>query len=185
MTQQFRHPPITERHNMHPRHSTTLRRSTTAVALLGVLTAATGCTTHRDATAISASTRDTTLTGTDPGNIVIGWGEQPSPTEITTPDPAEITAECSGQTDTLTITIDAPHGWHITARQPAQTLTIENTEQGLAATDIDTTIRYLPTLKTVDWSDPNEVDIATTTHAPPAWNGPPHRRLYVSIHVTC
>ncbi|MFD0600261.1 hypothetical protein ACFQZ4_54710 [Catellatospora coxensis] len=50
-------------------------------------------------------------------------------------------------------------------------LTVENTDQGLSG-DIDTTNGYLDSLRSVDWSQPDQLDIAATAAAPQDWNSP-------------
>ena len=106
-------------------------------------------------------------------------------TEITTPKPEDITARCTGTGENLVVNISAPHGWKIKANNPSQTLTVENTEQDLSG-EIDTTNQFLDTLRSVDWSTPDQVDIAATAQAPADWNSPYGTgRVYLSLHVDC
>lgn len=158
----------------------------TALAAAAVL-AACGSDDARDAAAVTTSTSGAivTATSTDLGSIVIGWGDQHSDTEITTPKPDEITARCTGRGEDLAVDITAPHGWKIGARHGSQTLTVENTDQNLPAADIDTTNKFLDVLQSVDWSEPDQVDLAVTTDAPAGWNPAHSDRIQLSIHVDC
>ncbi|MDH6284510.1 hypothetical protein [Prescottella agglutinans] len=156
------------------------------LAAAAVLTAC-GSDDARDAASVTTSTSGqvVTSTSTDLGSIVIGWGDQHSDTEITTPKPDEVTARCTGRGDDLAVDITAPHGWKIGARHGSQTLTVENTDQNLPATDIDTTNKFLDVLQSVDWSETDQVDIAATTDAPGDWNAVHSGRVQLSIHVDC
>ncbi|WP_245721174.1 hypothetical protein [Nocardia pseudovaccinii] len=139
------------------------------------------------AAAVSASTSGTVVTGnqTDLGSIIIGWGDKHADTAITTPKPEDVDARCVGRGDNLAVDIRAPHGWIITARNPSQRLTVQNTEQKLKG-DIDTTNRYLEALKAVDWSEADQLDIAVTADAPKDWKSPTSvGRIYIAIHVDC
>lgn len=79
-----------------------------------------------------------------------------------------------------------PHGWNIHARHGSQILTIENTDQDLTPADVDTTNKYLDTLQAVDWTQPDDVDIAATIDAPQDWNQTDQqRRIHLSLHVDC
>ncbi|MFD0600254.1 hypothetical protein ACFQZ4_54670 [Catellatospora coxensis] len=86
------------------------------------------------------------------------------------PKPEDVTARCFGNGDDLAVEISAP-GWIIKTSHPSQVLTVENTDQGLSG-DIDTTNGYLDSLRSVDWSQPDQLDIAATAAAPQDWNSP-------------
>ena len=167
------------------------RRTAAAVALaVGAITALTACggDEGRMAAAVSASTSGVIVTdaSTDLGSIIIGWGEDHSDTEITTPRPDQLDARCYGSGDALAIDITAPHGWKIHASSGSQILAIENVDQGLARTDVDATNKYLDIAQSIDWSQPDEVDIAATADAPRGWNAPAGpARVYLSVHIDC
>ncbi|MBC7299813.1 hypothetical protein [Nocardia salmonicida] len=167
------------------------KTSAVLAAAVATFTALSGCGSDQDvraAAAVSPSTSGTVITenSTDLGSIIVGWGERNSADEITTPKPSDVTAKCSGLGgDELVVDIAAPHGWRITARKPKQTLTVENSDQNLAAAEIDTANRYLAALTSVDWSQPGQVDIAATAPAPTSWKAPSPRSFYLSLHVTC
>lgn len=167
------------------------RRTAAAVALaVGAITALTACggDEGRMAAAVSASTSGVIVTdaSTDLGSIIIGWGEDHSDTEIATPRPDQLDVRCYGSGDALAIDITAPHGWKIRASSGSQILAIENVDQGLARTDVDATNKYLDIAQSIDWSQPDEVDIAATADAPQGWNSPAGpARVYLSVHVDC
>lgn len=167
--------------------SPTITRTVAAAAALAAVLTACGSDDARDAASVTTSTSGAivTATSTDLGSIVIGWGDAHSDTEITTPKPDEVTARCTGRGDDLAVDITAPHGWKIHARHGSQTLTVENTEQNLPATDIDTTNKFLDVLQSVDWSETDQVDIAATTDAPADWKPTHSGRIQLSIHVDC
>ena len=78
------------------------------------------------------------------------------------------------------------HGWKIHASSGSQILAIENVDQGLARTDVDATNKYLDIAQSIDWSQPDEVDIAATADAPRGWNAPAGpARVYLSVHIDC
>lgn len=165
------------------------RRSLAVAAAVGVLAASTACGSDdsRAATGLSASTSGTIVTDStdDLGSIIIGWGEKHSDTEITTPKPEDITARCTGTGQNLVVNISAPNGWKIKASNPSQVLTVENTEQDLSG-NIDTTNQFLEALHSIDWSNPDQVDIAATADAPADWNSSYGQgRVYLSLHVDC
>ncbi|MBF6215666.1 hypothetical protein IU436_27380 [Nocardia farcinica] len=162
---------------------TRIRVTVTAFTLAAAATAAAACgggDGSRPAQSVSNSTSGTVVTGndTDLGSIVIGLGS-----EITTPKAEDIDARCTGRGDDLAVEITAPQGWRITAHNPSQTLTVENTEKNLAG-DLDTTNRYLEALKAVDWSETDQLDIAATAEAPAHWQAS-DRNVYISLHVDC
>lgn len=174
---------------MNPTALRTRRPTAAAIAAAAVLAALTACGSDdsRPAASVSASTSGTVVTAAtdDLGSIIIGWGEQHSDTEITTPKPEDVTARCTGTGDDLEVNIIAPHGWKIKASNPSQVLTVENSDQKLSG-DIDTTNQFLATLTAVDWSQPGQVDIAATADAPTDWNSPYGAgRVYLSLHVDC
>lgn len=174
-------------------HSRNATRPAAALAVLLASTAlaltACGSDSGRAASAVSASTSGAIVTdsSTDLGSIIIGWGQQHSNTEITTPKPSDVTARCYGNGNNLAVDITAPHGWKIHATHGSQILTVENSDQHLAKADIDTTKEFLGAVKTVDWSKTDEVDIAATAKAPKQWNSPygDSARFYASLHITC
>jgi len=171
--------------------SRTITRTVGAAAILAAAAAAalTACGSDdaRDAASVTTSTSGAivTNTSTDLGSIVIGWGDQHSDTEITTPKPDEVTARCTGRGEDLAVDITAPHGWKIGARHGSQILTASNTDQNLAAADIDTTNKFLDVLQSVDWSETDQVDIAVTTDAPADWKPTHSGRVQISVHVDC
>ncbi|MCE4265342.1 hypothetical protein [Rhodococcus globerulus] len=167
----------------------TRRSIVVATAAVGVLAALTACGSDdsRAATGVSASRSGTIVTDStdDLGSIIIGWGEKHSDTEITTPKPEDVTVRCTGTGENLVVDISAPHGWKIKAFNPSQVLTVENTEQDLSG-DIDTTNQFLEALHSIDWSNPDQVDIAATADAPADWNSSYGQgRVYLSLHVDC
>ncbi|EME18514.1 hypothetical protein [Rhodococcus triatomae] len=168
---------------------TALAQVTVAATALAAAAALAGCRNDdaRDAASVTTSTSGAivTATSTDLGSIVIGWGDAHSDDEITTPKPDDVTARCTGRGDDLVVDITAPHGWTIHAAHGSQTLTIENTDQNLPATDIDTTNQFLDTLTAVDWSETGQLDIAATADAPAAWPRTHSGRIQLSIHVDC
>ncbi|MFD6356729.1 hypothetical protein [Nocardia tengchongensis] len=160
-----------------------------AVALTAVGTAACGGSGDRAAKAVSATTTGNVITAesTDLGSIIVGWGVDHSPGEITTPKPEDVTARCTGNGDDLVVDISAPHGWQLTARKTAdQKLTIANSDLKLDKQDVDTTTA-LAAIKAVDWSEKDQVDIAATAQAPKAWKAPASggTTVYVAMHVDC
>lgn len=167
-----------------------IRRSAAATAVaVGALAALTACggDDGRAAASVSASQSGTVVTDSsdDLGSIIIGWGEQHSDNEITTPKPEDVTARCFGNGDDLAVEISAPQGWIIKTSHPSQVLTVENTDQGLSG-DIDTTNQYLDSLRSVDWSQPDQLDLAATAAAPQDWNSPYGTgRVYLSVHIDC
>ncbi|AII11472.1 hypothetical protein [Rhodococcus opacus] len=168
---------------------TALTRAAAAVAAFAASAALAGCGSDdvRDDAAVTTSTSGAivTATSTDLGSIVIGWGDAHSDTEITTPKPDDVTARCTGHGDDLAVDIAASHGWTIHAAHGSQTLSIENTDQNLAAADIDTTNEFLVTLTAVDWSESDQLDIAATADAPADWSRTHNGRIQLSIHVDC
>ncbi len=168
---------------------TALTRTAAAAAAFTAAAALAGCGSDdaRDAASVTTSTSGTivTATSTDLGSIVIGWGDAHSDTEITTPKPDDVTARCSGRGDDLAVDITAPHGWTIHAAYGSQTLTLENADQNLPATGIDTTNQFLDTLTAVDWSVTDQLDIAATADAPAEWPRTHSGRIQLSIHVDC
>lgn len=171
------------------------RAAASALAVGGILGVAgiaiVGCgdeESGRAAAAVSASTSGSIVTdsSTDLGSIVIGWGEQHTDTEITTPRPQDISARCHGEGEELSVELAAPHGWRIAATHGSQVLVVENADQDFTSADLDTTNHFLPDLRAVDWSQPDQVDIAAVASAPANWSSPfPDRRVYVSVHVDC
>lgn len=173
------------------KHSARRTRRSFAVvaAAIGVLAALAACASDdsRAATGVSASRSGTIVTDSidDLGSIIIGWDEQRSDSEITTPKPEDVTARCTGTGENLVVNISAPHGWKIKASNPSQVLTVENTEQNLSG-NIDTTNQFLEALHSIDWSSTDQVDIAATADAPADWNSSYGQgRVYLSLHVDC
>lgn len=158
-------------------------RLLTGAGCIAALLAASACSgggdDARPAAAVSTSTSATVVTGnsTDLGAIVLGLGNN-----ITTPKPEDVHARCTGTGADLSVEIEAP-GWHIAATNPSQTLSVAKTDADLTG-DIDTTNRYLDTLKAVDWSEENQLDIAATVQAPAQWKQP-DPTVYLSIHIDC
>ena len=64
-------------------------------------------------------------------------------------------------------------------------LTVGNTDQNLAAAEIDTTNPLLAALDAVDWSQTDQVDIAAAVDGPADWSRAHSGRVYVPIHVDC
>ncbi|WP_240794955.1 hypothetical protein [Rhodococcus zopfii] len=166
-----------------------LRRAALAgVVLASGLAVLTGCGGQpRDAAAVSTSFsgRGVTGTSTDLGSIVLGWGDTHSDTEITTPRPDEITARCTGRGDDLAVEIAAPHGWTLRAAYGSPVLTVGNTDQQLAVAELDTTTALIAAPVPVDWSEPDQLDIAAAVEGPDEWRSEHSGRVYVSVHVDC
>lgn len=165
------------------------RASAVSAAALAVVALA-GCSSDdsRPATSVSASTSGAIVTddSTDLGSIVIGWGEQNSDGQVTTPKPEDVSARCTGAGDDLAVEIEAPRGWTVNAQHGSQILNIENADQGLPAADVDTANQFLDSLHSVDWSERGQLDIAVTADAPTEWDSPSRTgRVFVSIHVDC
>ncbi|MFF0818082.1 hypothetical protein ACFYVR_23390 [Rhodococcus sp. NPDC003318] len=165
---------------------TTLGRTAAALVAVAAL-AGCGSDDTRDAASVTTSTSGAivTDTSTDLGSIVIGWGDAHSDTEITTPKPDDVTAQCAGHGDDLAADITAPHGWNIHAVHGSQILTVENADLNLPAADIDTTHHFLDVPQSVDWSEPDQLDIAATTDAPTDWPRTHSGRVQLSIHIDC
>lgn len=166
-----------------------LRRAVLVVpALVCGLAVLTACGDQpRDAAAVSTSFSGQVVTGTstDLGSIVIGWGDAHSDTEITTPQPEAVAAQCIGRGDDLAVDITAPHGWTIHAEYGSPVLTVGNTDQQLPAAEIDTTTAVIAAPEPVDWSEPDQFDIAAAVEAPTGWVADHSGRVFVSIHVDC
>lgn len=141
----------------------------------------------RDAAAVSASRAGVTVTedSLDLGSIIIGWGQQYSDTEITTPQPDQVAARCFGRGEDLRVEVSAPHGWQITARHGSQVLGVANIDQQLAEAEIDTTHPLLEEIESVDWSTTDELDVAVTAEAPDSWQGDQRGPVYLSFHIDC
>jgi hypothetical protein len=142
----------------------------------------------RDAKSVTptATGQIVTHSQSDYDNIIIGWGYKNSPTEITTPAPEDVSARCHGNGESLSVDITAPHGWEVSAAYPSEVLTVRNTEQNLSG-DLDTANKYHPDLKEIDWSTPDQVDIAAAPRVPDDWYSPygANQQMYVSLHVDC
>ena len=166
-----------------------LRRAALAVPVLVCgLAALTACGDQpRDAAAVSTSFSGRVVTGTstDLGSIVLGWGDTHSDTEITTPQPDETAARCTGRGDNLAVEITAPHGWTLRAAYGSPVLTVGNTDQQLAAAELDTTTALIAAPEPVDWSEPDQLDIAAAVEGPDEWRSEHSGRVYVSVHVDC
>ncbi len=168
------------------------RRSITAtgVVLIGATLMLSGCSGDggRDAKSVAATHTGQIVSQSrnDYDNIIIGWGEKHSPTEITTPSPDDVTARCFGNGDDLSAVITAPYGWKISVSHPSEVLSVQNTEQDLTA-ELDTSNKYYPDLREIDWSTPDHVDIAAAPRVPDDWYSPygANQQMYVSLHVDC
>lgn len=168
--------------------TSSLRRAALASALACGLAALTACGEQpRAAAAVSTSFSGQVVTGTstDLGSIVVGWGDTHSATEITTPQPDETAARCTGRGDDLAVDITAPHGWTIRAEYGSPVLTVGNTDQQLGAAAIDTTAAVVAAPVPVDWSEPDQLDIAAAVDGPDGWKAEHSGRVYVSVHVDC
>ncbi|MCZ9635252.1 hypothetical protein [Rhodococcus sp. BH5] len=160
------------------------------VALFGATLMLTACGGDggRDAKSVTATQHGTIVTHSqnDYGDIIIGWGEKHLPTEITTPSPDDVSARCFGNGDDLSVEITAPYGWKISVSNPSEVLSVENTEQKLEA-DLDTSNKYYPDLREIDWSTPDHVDIAAAPKVPDDWYSRygANQQMYVSLHVDC
>jgi len=141
----------------------------------------------RDAAAVSTSFSGQVVTGTstDLGSIVFGWGDTHSDTEITTPQPDEVTARCTGHGDDLAVEITAAHGWTIRAAYGSPVLTVGNTDQQLPAAEIDPTTALIAAPEPVDWSEPDQLDLAVAVDGPDEWSSEHSGRVYVSVHFDC
>lgn len=166
-----------------------LRRTALAVPVLACgLAALTACGDQpREAAAVSTSFSGRVVTGTstDLGSIVLGWGDAHSDTEITTPQPDQITARCTGRGDNLAVEITAPHGWTLRAEHGSPVLTVGNTDQQLEAAELDTTTAVVAAPVPVDWSESDQLDIAAAVDGPDEWRSEHSGRVYVSVHVDC
>lgn len=60
-----------------------------------------------------------------------------------------------------------------------------NTDQQLAAAEIDTTTALIAAPEPVDWSEPDQLDIAVAVDGPDQWSSEHSGRVYVSVHVDC
>lgn len=166
------------------------RYATTCVVLIGATLTLSGCGGDggRDAKSVSATNTGQIVSQSrnDYDSIIIGWGEKHSPAEITTPSPDDVTARCFGRGDDLSAVITAPYGWKISVSHPSEVLSVENTEQDLTA-DLDTSNKYYPDLREIDWSTPDHVDIVAAPRVPDDWYSRygANQQMYVSIHVDC
>lgn len=164
------------------------RAALAGAALASGLAMLTGCGGQpRDAAAVSTSFSGRVVTGTstDLGSIVLGWGDTHSDTEITTPRPGEVTARCTGRSDDLAVEITAAHGWTIRAVYGSPVLTVGNTDQQLPAAELDTATALIAAPEPVDWSEPDQLDIAAAVDGPDQWSSDHSGRVYVSVHVDC
>ena len=64
-------------------------------------------------------------------------------------------------------------------------LTVGNTEQQLAAAEFDTTTAVVAAPVPVDWSEPDQLDIAAAVDGQDGWRAEHSGRVYVSVHVDC
>lgn len=100
--------------------------------------------------------------------------------------PTSSTLAATETPDALAVDITAPHGWKIHASSGSQILAIENVDQDLTRAGVDATNKYLDIAQSIDWSQPDEVDIAATADAPQGWNSPAGpARIYLSVHIDC
>jgi hypothetical protein len=68
----------------------------------------------------------------------------------------------------LEVDIDAPQGWTLRATYGSPVLTMGNADQQLATAEIDTT-NPLIAADVVDWSEPDQFDIAVAVDGPDEW----------------
>ncbi len=72
---------------------------------------------------------------------------------------------------------------HATYGSPV--LTVGNTDQQLEAAEIDTTNAVIAAPEPVDWSEPDQLDIAVAVEGPDGWHAEHSGRVQVSVHVDC
>ncbi|WMM72732.1 hypothetical protein RCF27_23520 [Rhodococcus pyridinivorans] len=63
-------------------------------------------------------------------------------------------------------------------------LTVGNTDQQFPSAELDTTA-LIAAPEPVDWSEPDQFDIAAAVEGPDQWSGEHSGRVYVSVHVDC
>nr|WP_257213403.1 hypothetical protein [Rhodococcus erythropolis] len=85
----------------------------------------------------------------------------------------------------LAVVIAAVHRWSILATHGSPVLTVGNTDQQLAAAEIDTTNPVVAAPVPVGWSEPDQLDIAAAVEGPDEWHAEHSGRVYVSVHVDC
>lgn len=137
----------------------------------------------RDATSVGPSTVPSTQT--DLSSIVLGWGQKLDPNEITHPSAEDLEVSCTGRDHQLKVKITDTNGWKILLAYGSQHLRVDNTDRNLTA-DLDA--GKIPTpLPQIDWSQPNQVDIAAAPIVPADWTSPygPGQRFYLSAHIDC
>ena len=85
----------------------------------------------------------------------------------------------------MEVDIDAPQGWTLRATYGSPVLTMGNADQQLATAEIDTTNPLIAAADAVDWSEPDQFDIAVAVDGPDECAAEHSGRVYVSIHVDC
>ncbi|PKZ63563.1 MULTISPECIES: hypothetical protein [Gordonia] len=137
----------------------------------------------RSAKAISPSTVPSAEADLDA--IVLGWGQKLDPNEITHPAPDDLEVTCTGRDDQLKVKITDTNGWKILLAHGSQQMRVENADRGLEA-DLDAAKIPTPTPQ-IDWSQPNQVDIAAHAIVPDTWTSPygPGQQFHLSAHIDC
>ena len=119
-----------------------MKRTTTAIAVTGILAAPLILTACSDSTPTNDNGGNSTTSASNGragtvtpaetsswrGNLVIGVGDQQANDKITLPAANQVQAQCTGEGDNLTVDITAPNGWHAVLTHGSQTVTIENSQ---------------------------------------------------------
>ncbi|WP_288816748.1 hypothetical protein [uncultured Gordonia sp.] len=162
-------------------------RAATFAAAAALLVLVAGCgddaPESRNAKAISPSTVPSTEADLDA--IVLGWGQKLDPNEITHPTPDDLEVTCTGRGDQLKVKITDTNGWKILLAHGSQQMRVENADRGLNA-DLDAAKIPTPTPQ-IDWTQPNQVDIAAHAIVPDTWTSPygPGQQFHLSAHIDC
>ena len=192
-----------------------MKRTTTAIAVTGVLAAPlilTACsdstpTNDKDGSSTTSASngRAGTVTPAETsswrGNLVIGVGDQQANDKITLPAANQVQAQCTGEGDNLTVDITAPNGWHAVLTHGSQTVTIENPQLNYAAKEFTTSQSSLDHeitsnekfgttnqfLRGVTWDVPlpGDVEIQLNERTPPHWVIKSAEKVNLAMHVDC
>lgn len=192
-----------------------MKRTTTAIAVTGILAAPLILTACSDSTSAndnggSATTsanngRAGTVTPAESsswrGDLVIGVGDQQADDKITLPAANQVHAQCIGEGDNLTVDITAPNGWHAVLTHGSQTVTIENPQLNYAAQEFTTSQSSLDHeialnekfgttnqfLRGVTWDvpQPGDVEIQLNERTPPHWVINSAEKVNLAMHVDC
>lgn len=192
-----------------------MKRTTTAIAVTGILaaplilTACSDSTPANDnggsATTSASSGRAGTVTPAESsswrGDLVIGVGDQQANDKITLPAANQVHAQCIGEGDDLNVDITAPNGWHAVLTHGSQTVTIENPQLNYAAQEFTTSQSSLDHeitsnekfgttnqfLRGVTWDIPQtgDVEIQLNERTPPHWVIKSAEKVNLAMHVDC